>query len=296
MLASLRDRHAVALRQYEQKRQELATLKTQLETTSKLVEISSEAEARVGELFVRKHVPRDRYEAAVRRATQQRGNAEVLRMQIKTAEIAVEEFRSRLESVSSLDRAEAHRILHEATSQLAEAEELVVKLTSKLGALEIRSPVEGIVKGPSLTAVGSVARPAAPLMTIVPIDEQLVARVQIKPKDIGVGRHRHRLAHSARVPRQTNPLRARCGAFRAIGDHSHAERRRHARSGSQGRPTAGRSPASGTQGRIKSLLVRIKPLLIESIREMNALVKNGSAEMAGGELARGELAEGEMAG
>lgn len=185
MLASFRDRRAVAQRQYEQKRQELATLNTQLSATEKLVAISTEAETRLSELFLRKHAARDRYEAAVRRATQQRGNAEVLRMQIKTAEIAVEEFRSRLESVSSLDRAEAHRILHEATSQLAEAEELVVKLTNKLGALEIRSPVDGIVKGLSLTAVRSVARPAARLMTIVPIDEQLVARVQIKPKDIG---------------------------------------------------------------------------------------------------------------
>src|SRR3546814_8521221 len=48
----------------------------------------------------------------------------------------------------------------------------------------LRSPVRGIVKRVDVTTIGGVVPPNGSLMTIVPLDSQLLVAARISPRDI----------------------------------------------------------------------------------------------------------------
>ncbi|PVA09247.1 secretion protein HlyD [Pelagivirga sediminicola] len=69
----------------------------------------------------------------------------------------------------------------------AEAEALAAELRGgkdRLERLTLRSPVRGIVKDIAVTTVGGVVAPNGELMTIVPLDEELLVEARVKPRDI----------------------------------------------------------------------------------------------------------------
>lgn len=56
--------------------------------------------------------------------------------------------------------------------------------TDQLDRLTFHAPTRGIVKEVSVTTVGGVIQPGGQLMTIVPIDDQLLIEARISPRDI----------------------------------------------------------------------------------------------------------------
>lgn len=54
----------------------------------------------------------------------------------------------------------------------------------RLARMTLRSPVRGIVKDVAVTTVGGVVPPNGNLMTIVPLDDQLLVEARIMPRDI----------------------------------------------------------------------------------------------------------------
>lgn len=55
-----------------------------------------------------------------------------------------------------------------------------VGLLERIGRLEVRAPVSGIVYGSTIFAVGSVIRPAEPLLYIVPQDQPLIVSARVE--------------------------------------------------------------------------------------------------------------------
>ena len=49
----------------------------------------------------------------------------------------------------------------------------------------LTSPVRGLVKNIRLNTVGGVVSPGAPVMEIVPVGEQVLVELRVKPSDIG---------------------------------------------------------------------------------------------------------------
>lgn len=69
--------------------------------------------------------------------------------------------------------------------EFARNKEIIKKLERKVERLEVKSPTRGIVKGIAVNTIGAVIAPRQKIMEIIPIDEKLLAEVQISPKDIG---------------------------------------------------------------------------------------------------------------
>ncbi|WP_319520600.1 HlyD family type I secretion periplasmic adaptor subunit [uncultured Martelella sp.] len=79
----------------------------------------------------------------------------------------------------------------ESGEKLAEAQAKVQSLLSTLHGLEdtiahttIRSPVHGIVKDVAVTTIGGVISPNGAVMTIVPLNDQLLIEARVSPRDI----------------------------------------------------------------------------------------------------------------
>ncbi|MDD7971304.1 HlyD family type I secretion periplasmic adaptor subunit [Roseinatronobacter alkalisoli] len=73
------------------------------------------------------------------------------------------------------------RELHGAQRQLSEQMQV---LTDRIGRLEIRAPVAGIIHGLEVNTVGSVVKAAANVMSIVPQDQPLLVSARIEANDI----------------------------------------------------------------------------------------------------------------
>lgn len=72
-----------------------------------------------------------------------------------------------------------------ASAELAELKESIAKQADRVTRLLVRAPANGIVQELVPKAVGQVLQPGELVARVVPVGEELVAEVQIQPKDIG---------------------------------------------------------------------------------------------------------------
>jgi len=84
-----------------------------------------------------------------------------------------------------------NKYLQDSQAELGKAEEdlagvlqIVTQRKEQLDFTEIRSPMDGVVRNIQLTTLGGVARPGEEIMQIVPVDDDLIIEVKVKPADI----------------------------------------------------------------------------------------------------------------
>lgn len=76
--------------------------------------------------------------------------------------------------------------LIDARRQMSEIRERMGVARDILQRLEIKAPLAGVAQGRKFATIGAVVRPGDTLVEIAPIDQNLVIRAQIDPKDIDV--------------------------------------------------------------------------------------------------------------
>lgn len=81
------------------------------------------------------------------------------------------------------------------SSELAQVRESLAKLEDRVSRLNVVAPARGVVKGLTTRTIGAVITPGQELMQIVPLEDEMVAEVQIRPLDIG----HLRIGQTARV-------------------------------------------------------------------------------------------------
>ena len=68
---------------------------------------------------------------------------------------------------------------------LAQINENIDKVEFQISRLQIRSPIQGFVKGLKVKTIGGIVEGGGVITEIIPISGNLLAEVRIKPKDIG---------------------------------------------------------------------------------------------------------------
>lgn len=68
--------------------------------------------------------------------------------------------------------------------ELAGAEQILMQRKDQLAHIELKSPVNGVVKNVKITTLGGVVKPSEDVMEIVPEDDDLVIEAKVKPTDI----------------------------------------------------------------------------------------------------------------
>jgi adhesin transport system membrane fusion protein len=74
--------------------------------------------------------------------------------------------------------------LGKAQEDLAGVQQISAQRKEQLDYTEIVSPMDGIVRNVRLTTIGGVAKPGDEIMQIVPVDDDLIIEVKVKPADI----------------------------------------------------------------------------------------------------------------
>lgn len=113
------------------------------------------------------------------------GEIQSIDAQISEARDAISEFQNRQQTLTVQNQEEALNELEDIENQIAENRERLTKQEARVGRMEIKAPVRGLVKGLKVNTIGGVVTAGEPLMEIVPLDQTLIVEAQIAPREIG---------------------------------------------------------------------------------------------------------------
>ena len=105
--------------------------------------------------------------------------ADILRLQRQVADIEGQITNRRNKYLQ-----ECQTDLGKAQEDLAGILQIVAQRKEQLDFTEIHSPMDGVVRNVRLTTLGGVAKPGEEIMQIVPVDDDLIIEVKVKPADI----------------------------------------------------------------------------------------------------------------
>ncbi len=171
--------------QIAQKNQALISLKSDQDTAQKNLNIASDIYRRRTILNKKGYASDMQLLQDERQMNDVKGTVRQIENQILVSQREIQEFESRLESLGANQSDDAREKLDQATADREQNIKVIDKIKERMGRLEIRSPVRGLVKGLAVNTIGSIIQPGQTIMEIVPLGKQLEVQVKISPKDIG---------------------------------------------------------------------------------------------------------------
>lgn len=168
-----------------QKRGEIATLRAGLDAAEGQFEVQKELlEIQERLVATGTGAKKNLLEAKIQT---QRAEAEVIsvRSKIDIAANSLAEAESNRRDAEAKERQKLSEERVKAASDLHEVEQQLVKLADRFDRLVVRAPSDGIVQELNPKSVGEVIRAGDLVARIVPTGRELIAEVQIDPKDAG---------------------------------------------------------------------------------------------------------------
>ena len=96
-----------------------------------------------------------------------------------------QELGNALDNVTATYMERFSKELESVHAEMAVLDKQITIFDSNISALEIKAPMEGIVHNIRLNSPGQIVRPGDVLLTLIPTDKPLVAKVKISARDIG---------------------------------------------------------------------------------------------------------------
>ncbi len=113
------------------------------------------------------------------------GQLDELNLTRRSLDQAIAEAQGRLTELESRIKREALDEMATANAEALRTREELDKLQSIIGRLDIRSPVDGVIQGLDVNSIGTVLQPGNPIVSVVPIDQELILETRVRPEDIG---------------------------------------------------------------------------------------------------------------
>lgn len=109
----------------------------------------------------------------------------------EVSEVEVIRLRRQVNDIKGSIAQRRNRYLSESQAELGKAQDELSAQTEQLAArksvldqVDIYAPVRGVIKNIRITTQGGVVRPAEEIMQLVPIDEELLIEIKIKPTEV----------------------------------------------------------------------------------------------------------------
>lgn len=175
---------AIIEQQVDQRKQELADLKSRQRSLAKGVQLLTEQVKITEPLVAQGVVPRIEYLKLQGNLNDSTRELDSVRLSVPRAESAIREANRRIEEHYLGFKAAAQKDLTEKQNEVAAVGEAIFAAKDRVQRTEVRSPVNGIVKQMKVNTVGGVVRPGMDLVEIVPIDDTLLVEAKVRPRDI----------------------------------------------------------------------------------------------------------------
>jgi len=171
--------------QIEQRNAELVAVKDQIRTLEKqLAPLREQMEIREG-LFKSNTVSRFDFLESQRQLLKEEGQLDELVLKQDSTAQAISEAQGRLEELNSRVMSETYNEMTSAKAEALQLKEELDRLKQARNRLTVHSPVTGVIQGLDVNSVGTVIKPGNPILSVVPVKQELIVEARIRPEDIG---------------------------------------------------------------------------------------------------------------
>ncbi len=171
--------------QIRQRELEVRELSAKQKSAARNLNLAKERLKNSSELLAQNLVPRNEHLQLEAEVEQLESEIQTLAAAIPRAAAGVEEARARLRETTDRFRREARDELGEVEESIARLAENLNVAGEKSARLDIKTPVDGIVKNMRYTTIGGVVKPGEPILEIVPTGSRLVVEARLNPVDRG---------------------------------------------------------------------------------------------------------------
>lgn len=185
MIKARGEEQKIIAEQIVQKRRMINTLQSDLQTARKNYDITRDLYERRQSLNKKGYVSDVQYLETKQRLNDIEGDIRQTESRISVTRAEIAEFENRQRSLDAQQHDQTHERLDQVIAERAQNDELIEKLKSRVGRLELKAPTDGLVQALAVNTIGAVVQPGQVLMEIVPMDERLVVQVKIPPQHIG---------------------------------------------------------------------------------------------------------------
>ena len=168
-----------------QRAMELEEQRAQIHRLETTLELLKEEAAAVTALAAKGLTPRLERVALQRRVADAEGELAVAERAAAAARAAIDEAEAGRAGVLADRESEVRERLTAARAEVADLGEKVARQRKLVGELELRAPVEGVVKDVAITNPGQSFAAHAPLMRVVPVGGTLLVEAEVPQRDIG---------------------------------------------------------------------------------------------------------------
>ena len=112
------------------------------------------------------------------------GELESVKLSIPRIQSTIEEARFKKQKESLDFKNKAKKELNQVNAEISRLKEAQSALQDRVKRTTLRSPVKGIVKSLHTNTIGGVVSPGSSVIEIVPLDDDLLVELKIKPSDI----------------------------------------------------------------------------------------------------------------
>jgi membrane fusion protein, adhesin transport system len=112
------------------------------------------------------------------------GRIAAAREQQSRAMAAVREAQAQASEAGFSFRQEALNERSQINAKIAVNEQSLRGAQGRVGRMEVRSPVEGVVNDVQVTTIGGFVQPGQKIMEVVPLGDKLLVETRVKPSDI----------------------------------------------------------------------------------------------------------------
>ncbi len=168
----------------DQKELEIAETRSRLASIRASLEVANEQFAIMAKLHESLAASRADYLTAKSRKLELAGQAKALELTLPRVSAARSEIAAKRDEQIARFHAKLSLRLNEASTKLAALRKTETVDADRVLRAQLRAPVRGIVKTLHANTIGQVVKPAEKIVEIVPVDDALLVRVEVSPKDI----------------------------------------------------------------------------------------------------------------
>ena len=182
--SALRSRIAALNASAEQRRREASEAQATIGSLQGSLALAQRQVEMLEPLALKSIVPQTELLAARREVNDLRGRIAAAREQQSRAQAAVREALAQASEASFSFRQEALNERSQINAKIAVNEESLRGARGRVGRMELRSPVDGVVNDLQVTTIGGFVQAGQKIMEIVPMGEKLLVETRVKPSDI----------------------------------------------------------------------------------------------------------------
>lgn len=167
-----------------QRRQEVNELSSKANDLGGVIRLSQEQKQMTAPLVAKGSAPKMELLQLEQQIKEKQMELNSARSAVPRAQAAIAEAQARISEIKKSAIADAQMELASKTAEMNMVKQSLGALEDKKDRTDVRSPVNGTIKDFKVNTVGGVIRPGDPIAEIVPMDDNLLVEVKIRPSDI----------------------------------------------------------------------------------------------------------------